>query len=160
MPTNAKILKKELRKLFETQIVGGARKFTQHVGETIIEGVVTKTAVAFGEARGGWIVGLHRRPANPGTLPNDTNGARTISRGKAVLRGMRGIQAIHVTNFTVQADILENGRFSPPDPGPSKRGHPPGQRVGQILVSGGYSTQSPQGMVAVTLEEVRTQFGP
>jgi hypothetical protein len=70
----------------------------------------------------------------------------------AALAALGPFQVSYVSNPVPYVQILDAGLFEPPDPGPSNDPRP--TRAGRILVQGGYSTQAPQGMVAVTLLEL------
>lgn len=115
---------------------------------TIFSGVVEKTPVDTGMARGNWQIGY-------GSMPTGTTGVRDASRGSAA----DGIAAkmtqpvigniIYLVNNLPYIGVLEYGGYpNPPDGGAGK-------------TSGGYSKQAPAGMVRVTVSEIsqRVQEG-
>lgn len=64
---------------------------------------------------------------------------------------------LYLQNFVPQIDILDQGLFVPPDPGPSKDPRP--GRKGRVLVQGGYSVQAPTGIRGDLTEAVAAKFG-
>lgn len=112
----------------------------------ILAGVVPKTPVDEGKARGGWQVTI----ATPATEKKQSS--NPISDGERALAGLKPYGLVWITNNEEHIAVLEFGLFTPPDPGPSKDPRP--GRRGKILVSGGFSTQAPQGMVRTTLIEL------
>lgn len=117
--------------------------------------VIQKTPVDTGRARGNWQTTIER-PARGETKTLDTSGAQSISAGTATIAKLKPYQVIWFTNNVPYILVLENGLFNPPDPGPSKDRRP--HRKGRILVRGGYSIQAPQGMVKVTIQELKQGF--
>lgn len=63
---------------------------------------------------------------------------------------------IWFTNNRIYASVWEYGTFEPSDPGPSRDPRP--HRRGKILVSGGFSTQAPEGFVGVSIRELESQY--
>jgi len=99
----------------------------------ILRGVVLKTPVDTGRARGGWQVELNARGTSTGV--SDKSGQAAINAGSATILSSQLSDAIYISNTIEYIVYLEEGR-----PGPG-------------------SNQAPQGMVAITLQEVSRQFG-
>ena len=60
---------------------------------------------------------------------------------------------VFVSNNVNHVIVLDQGLFTPPNPGPSKDKRD--DRLGKVLVQDGYSIQAPLGMVDLTIEELR-----
>jgi len=128
--------------------------------------IVRRTPVDTGRARGNWQVSLGEPAIGEVPFaygPIDSKASGTIEKGKIVINtvGLGGGTGqlppiVWITNNVPYILVLEEGGFVPSDPGPSK--DPRKGREGRVLVSGGYSVQAPNGMVAVTLQELLTQF--
>ena len=122
--------------------------------------LVLKTPVDFGIARGNWQVS-ESGDAQFVESQDDRSGSQTIERGVARAAQVSGPRSpleriLYIVNPTPYIEVLDQGLFDPPDPGPSN--DPRKGRFGRVLVSGGFSTQAPQGIVQLTLEEVRSLF--
>lgn len=91
--------------------------------------LVLKTPVDTGRARGGWQTGIGVSPTGQ-TRTLDRGGGSTILKGAQVLKDLPPFQVVYLRNNVVYIGALEEG----------------------------HSQQAPQGMVAVTLEELRAQF--
>ena len=87
----------------------------------------------------------------------DKDGRATYQKGLNAISDIPPFAVVWLTNNLPYAIVWEEGTFEPSDPGPSKDKRP--DRLGRTLVSGGYSTQAPRGMVAITLEELKAMFG-
>ncbi|MCP3980747.1 MAG: hypothetical protein GY716_15705 [bacterium] len=83
----------------------------------------------------------------PGANPPD------VTAAIVALAALGPFQATYVANPTKYGSVLDLGLFVPENPGPSKDPRP--GRQGRVLVQGGFSTQAPQGLVAITLRELR-----
>jgi len=115
--------------------------------------VIDKTPVDTGRAAGNWQLGI----ASPATSPLEAfGGEAAYERESPKLEEIAPFGVVFLNNNLDYISVLEDGRFVPPDPGPSKDPRP--GRKGRVLVAGGFSVQAPQGMVAVTLEELEQQF--
>ena len=119
-------LERFARKLSGDDLLKVQRKLTLDV----LAGVVKKTPVDTGRARGSWQVSQGAPPTADVDSP-DKNGNGTIARGIGALSGLRPFSVTFVSTNLVYAPVLENGS----------------------------STQAPAGMVGVTLEEIRSIFG-
>ncbi len=118
----------------------------------VLAGVIKRTPVDEGTARGGWLVGIGLPPDGAGIIDKgelgDPSGA-ALNSGLSVMAQLEPYQIVYITNNVEYIVTLDQGGFIPPDPGPSR--DPRKERKGKVLVRGGYSTQAPQGMVDVTL---------
>lgn len=94
----------------------------------VLEGVVDRTPVDTGRARGAWQVELNGPAA--GVRDLDANGGSTITAGAARIEGAEPGDDIHVTNNVPYIRRLEHG----------------------------HSRQAPGGMVEATLADVGGQF--
>lgn len=121
--------------------------------------IVIRTPVDTGRARGNWQTTIDT-PASSVLDIEDKSGGPTIEAGTQVARRIPPFSQSFISNNVEHILVLEQGGFIPKDPGPSKdpRGKPgsgkQGDRWGRVLVRGGYSVQAPQGMVALTFEEL------
>lgn len=121
-----------------------------------LNGVVDRTPVDTGRARGNWQMSVGE-PSSSVLDRTDIGGDSVKRDGESVIDNVPPFDVLWLTNNLEYIAVLEHGLFVPSDPGPSKDDRP--GRIGRVLVQGGYSTQAPQGMVALTVEEIRTQFG-
>ena len=103
--------------------------FVQKIALQVLRGVVLKTPVDTGRARGNWQVTIGE-PAEGEVANLDPSGGSTISEGTARILGAINFVVIWVVNNLPYIERLEDG----------------------------YSTQAPEGMVVVTLAEIETQF--
>lgn len=118
--------------------------------------IVEKTPVDHGHARLNWQVTIGI-PASavigePGIAAAPPNLAAALS----ALAALGPFQVVYISNPVPYIHVLEEGLFDPPNPGPSSDPRP--GRLGRILVRSGFSTQAPQGMVAVTVQELLAIF--
>ena len=119
-------LERFARKLSGDDLLKVQKKLTLDV----LSGVVLKTPVKSGRAKGSWQVSQGAPPTGDvDTL--DKNGGSTIVRGVGNLAGLRPFSVTFVASNLVYILPLEEGS----------------------------STQAPNGMVGVTLEEIRSIFG-
>ena len=91
--------------------------------------IVAKNAVDTGYAQGNWQVTIGSLPTGD-TDRLDKDGSATIAAGQAALAQLPPFQIVYIGNNVVYIWRLEEGS----------------------------STQAPDGMVAVTVEELRTMF--
>lgn len=115
---------------------------------TIFSGVIEKTPVDTGLARGNWQLGYDRMPAGTVSATNaagDATGAVTAKMNESVLG-----RTVYLVNNLPYIGVLEYGGYP----------NPPKDLTGG-KTSGGYSKQAPAGMVRVTVSEVsqRVQEG-
>lgn len=116
---------------------------------TALSRVVLRTPVDTGVTRGNWQSTIGS-PAT-GVLPK-RSAAEVQSEGQAVIANVPAFGISFISNNADHIEVLENGGFVPPNPGPSK--DPRKGRKGRTLVEFGYSVQAPQGMVAITAAEL------
>jgi len=125
--------------------------------------LVMKTPVDYGFARGGWhiTVGVESNSEPSG------EGSYDIGRGLSPdavfseeltklthLDRLKNFQVVYISNNVPYILVLDQGLFDPPNPGPSRDRRP--HRQGRVLVRDGFSVQSPQGMVDITIHEIIT----
>jgi hypothetical protein len=114
------------------------RKLTQvgrKVALELFRRVIYKTPVDSGRARANWQVTIGAQAS--GTVEfDDTNGGATMSRATAASAGFKAGDTIYLTNNLPYIRKLEEG------------GYPDGPKT-----VGGFSTQAPAGMVALTVQE-------
>jgi len=91
--------------------------------------LVNKTPVDTGRARGNWQVTISN-PAAGQLETTDKEGSGTIARGLAALGGLKPYMVVWITNNLDYIEFLEDGS----------------------------STQAPEGMMTVTIQELRTMF--
>jgi len=132
---------------------------TQRLAVLALRSLVKSTPVDTGRARGAWLVSL-TSPTGQQTKAKSKEGEGTIVKGQAKIHGARPYQIIWIFNNTSYIRILDEGGFVPANPGPSKTGGSQSKRgrkhrKGKVLVKNGYSTQAPQGMMAVALAKLR-----
>jgi hypothetical protein len=130
--------------------------------------VVLKTPVNFGTARANWQSTLDAPASGKVAVRSDDE---VIAEGQRVVAGLQPYSASFIANNSDHIEILELGGFVPADPESSteankKRRASRSSRdrwraaavtgdEGGPLVRGGYSLQAPQGMVGITVEELR-----
>lgn len=129
-------------------------KATRTIALEALTRIVRRTPVDLGQLRGGWVVALGAPSTSQGRPSKSAEGP--ITRGAERIARHTGFVAIHITNNVRHVLVVEQGGFTPPNPGPSR--DPRRGRKGRILVRGGYSVQAPKGMALVTVEELRRQF--
>ncbi len=93
-------------------------------------------------------------PSSETTESEDLTGSQAINRAVQAMAGFEAGPTIWVSNNSPYAAVWEFGTFIPPDPGPSK--DPRQDRLGKVLVVGGYSVQAPEGYLGVSIQEVVT----
>jgi len=120
-----------------------------------LAGVVEKTPVDRGHARANWQVSIGA-PITSVIDAVDKDGTSTVSLGNGVAANIPPFDIVWLTNNVPYIEVLENGTFEPPDPGPTKDKRE--SRHGKIVVAGGFSVQAPEGMVKVTLAEILSEF--
>ncbi|RLB68701.1 MAG: hypothetical protein DRH08_00150 [Deltaproteobacteria bacterium] len=120
--------------------------------------IVLKTPVLTGRARGNWqtTIGI---PASEEIDRESKRGTDVIgAEGLVKLAFLRAFQVSWITNNLPYIEVLERGLY----PKTVKRGTLVPKRRGgsryEIRSSGGFSKQAPQGMVAITVAELRLMF--
>lgn len=127
---------------------------------TIFSGVIEKTPVDTGMARGNWQIGFDTIPRGILSAPDRTKGSAS-GRVQSALGNQPIIgHVVYLVNNLPYIGTLEYGGYpNPPKHGSWVKGKKGGHYV--IKSSGGYSKQAPAGMVRVTLSEIsqRVQEG-
>lgn len=126
------------------------------VAFSALRGVVNKTPVDTGRARGNWQASIDIYPSNEIETERHGLGTGAIGKGVEVIKTIRPYCVFFLTNNVSYINVLEFGQFDPPNPGPTKDKRK--GRVGKILVKDGFSTQAPNGMVNATVSELRMMF--
>jgi len=167
MTSNIRQFEANVRKLARTLTVEQFNLFNRKICFESLRRAVLHTPVDTGVTRGAWQVTVNELPkgsdskdrsVSGSSSTSDKDGADTINRGNAVIATMPPYSLLWITNSTPHIMVLEEGLFDPPNPGPSSDPRP--GRFGEVLVSGGFSLQAPQGMVGLTLIELQAIFGP
>lgn len=162
-------LTRATKELTEDQLVTAHRALTLQA----LTGVVQKTPVDTGRTRGNWQTTVGA-PAQGELEIEDKTGSQAIANGRAAVEEIRPFGKSFITNNSPNIVVLEEGGYVPADPptdekslkrrraSRSKRERARAQAAtgneGGTFVKGGFSMQAPQGMVAVTLEELKAQF--
>jgi hypothetical protein len=159
-------LNKDFRK-FVAKAAGDTLVVQKKLGIQLLAGVINKTPVDTGRARGNFQVSTTTAPQGIVAVPSSNEsgdpGAAVGPGQKAFTDGVQKFAAANspfgvfwVVNNLPYVAVLDQGGFEPKNPGPSK--DPRKFRKGRILVKDGFSIQAPNGMVDLTIEEIRSQF--
>lgn len=144
------------RRFSKKQIPEVVKAATTKIVLDVLRGAVEKTPVDTGRARGGWQVSIGSLPG-PTSL-KDKNGGRVMSKGTNVAALAPPYSIMFISNSVNYIEVLEYGKFTPPNPGPSSIRFPSGRKIpgktGEVLVENGYHIQAPRGMLGVTTQEV------
>jgi hypothetical protein len=151
MPTNAKQFNDVVLSTGKSIPVELMVPFHKKVVILAFTSLIFNTAVDEGGTRGGWQLGINVLPRSK-VENDDPQGSKTLLTGLALLAGLPPFATVFMVNNQPAAPILDEGKFVPPDPGPSKDPRP--GREGQILVKGGFSVQTPKGIIPVAVQEV------
>lgn len=117
---------------------------------------VLRTPVDTGFTRGQKTVS-YGSPSDELTNRVDKSGSSTINANRAVIDANRDPYTISFHQNVAKAfPILDEGRFVPPNPGPSK--DPRKGRKGRVLVKDAHSVQAPRGIVGITFDEVEAKY--
>lgn len=108
--------------------------------------IVLKTPVDSGRLRANWQLTIGQ-PASGQVDAQDKFGFLTMGKNAGEALYLRLGQTVFITNNLPYAQTVEYGRF----------GNPPGSANG-AKTSGGYSSQTPQGMVRVSIRELQAQI--
>lgn len=120
------------------------------LGTTLFSGVVAGTPRDTQETSKSWLVSID--------APRTDQATSTLAEVLGIIKSAPLYSTIWIVNNKDHILVLEEGLFDPADPGPSKDRRL--ERFGKILVSGGYSTQAPSGIVAPVVKELEVIFGP
>jgi len=130
---NATEFNLDLQKFMDSLEPGLIVPFHKKIHMQLVERITKKMPVDTGQARGGTQTGVGVALEGQ-TGRTDKRGGATISANLAALSPLIAGQTSYITNNVKHVGFLEQGR-----PGPG-------------------SKQAPQGMFAVSLEEVKAQF--
>jgi hypothetical protein len=129
MSSNFQQFKAEVGRFADEEVPAKVRQVQQKIGLQALRGVVNKTPVDTGRARGNWQTTLGD-PAT-GTLDTtDPGGNQTIARGSNTVTTADPFSVIWLSNNLPYIERLEDG----------------------------YSQQAPSGMVSTTVTEIQVQF--
>ena len=129
MSDNFRAFSAEIGHFAEHDVPQAVQDVTAKIGLQALRGVVNKTPVDTGRARGNWHVSLGA-PLTAITTETDKGGGATIAKGSHVIMSVKPFGTIWLSNNLPYIQRLEDG----------------------------YSAQAPQGMVAVTVAEIESQF--
>ncbi len=104
--------------------------FVRQITSELLTRVVLKTPVKTGRARGNWQVDDASNPTTTETNTTDPVGSATIEVGLNKLKSIRNLDNVTVVNNVPYIEALENGS----------------------------SMQAPEGMLAISLEEIEVIF--
>lgn len=120
--------------------------FVQKIALTLLNKVMMKSPVDTGRFRANWMVGIGASDESVVEVEeSDAHGTvspSAMSRGQQKLATLAFGIPVHVSNNLPYAGILENG------------GYPLKPKGGEGKTVNGFSTQAPQGMLAISIEEV------
>lgn len=121
----------------------------------LLAGVVRRTPVDTGRARGNWQLSIGK-PAT-GVLDRKlTKRNKTSTEEQEKVQKIPHFSVVWLSNNLPYIEVLEFGKFTPKNPGPSKDHRK--KRKGKTWVKGGYSVQAPKGMLRVTLAQVESEL--
>ena len=150
------LLAADLAKVSHDLTAEETRTLQKKITLDIFAGVIFRTPVDEGVARGAWQISIGNLPSDSVQRVDKTEdefSSPTYLTGLQQLGALDFWDIVFITNNVKYVLVLDQGLFVPENPGPSKDPRP--DRLGEILVEGGYSVQAPTGMVDVTLESVR-----
>lgn len=153
-------LESDLRAMLKDATSETVRTVQKKITFDLLAGVVRRTPVDEGRARGGWQVGVNEAPqprptpVDPGKKVGDPTGA-ALTAAIPKLEKLPDYAIVFLVNDVPYIVVLDQGLFDPANPGPSK--DPRKGRRGKILVQGGFSTQAPAGMVDVTIASIAAE---
>jgi hypothetical protein len=129
MSSNFQQFKAEVGRFAEEEVPAKVRQVQQKIGLQALRGVVNKTPVDTGRARGNWQTTLGD-PATGTLETTDPGGNQTIARGSNTVTTADPFSVIWLSNNLPYIERLEDG----------------------------YSQQAPNGMVSTTVTEIQIQF--
>lgn len=154
--SRSKALAERLRKL-----AAAAPKAVDAIARSMFiagsDAVITGTPVDTGRLRYGWNPSVGEGDLGVPPEKGEFGDASAVQqRAHDVVAAAPQYPKLLLTNAVEHAAVIELGGFVPPDPGPSKDPRP--GRKGVILVSGGFSTQAPAGMLAKGVAAVEAKL--
>jgi hypothetical protein len=142
---------------FVDKAKGNTKIVCQKFAMTAFSRIIYRTPVDTGHLRSNWGCEVGN-PYSQVTNTFDKGGSRTVENAQAIVNGWDGKGSIYLCNNLPYVVVLEYGRY----PNPPKFGsRPKGLKKGanpngfmEFRSAGGFSSQSPQGMVRVTVAEM------
>lgn len=166
MPTNAPVFNREILRWVDEEIPRARADLARAVAIDLRATLAKYTPVDTGHHASRWQIAFGVAPQTAAPSPVAALGGTGVNvtplRTGPQARGPGGRfrraqgEDIIVYNDARAIRVLDEGGFVPPDPGPSRDPRP--HRRGRVLVSGGYSTQAPSGIVDKALAETRLRF--
>lgn len=157
MATNADLFNQEVKAVVRDMTGPQLVLFHKKIALEGLRRIVLKTPVDTGRARGNWQVGINTVNSDQLPVSKDKSGSASITKGvNTVVSGTKPFCNIRIFNNLPYITKLEYGQFIPPNPGPTRDPRP--ERFGLVWVENGYSIQAPNGMVDVTIGELRSMF--
>lgn len=154
MATDAKGFQAELEAVFG-RVLADTHERARELAIDAANSIILKTPVDTGQARANWIAAVGEIDRTT-TEEVDKTGANAIQQATAKAAEFEPYGTFFITNSLPYIEVLENGGFTPENPGPSKDKRK--GRQGEILVADGYSVQAPEGMVKKTAMELVAEY--
>ncbi len=129
MTDNFRQFSASIGRFTDEEVPRAVQDATVKLGLQALRGVVNKTPVDTGRARANWNVALGQ-PSNETTDATDPGGQQTLAKGEGTILSVKPFGQIWLSNNLPYARPLEDG----------------------------HSGQAPNGMVAVTVTEIQSQF--
>lgn len=140
------------RELPEQQV----RAVRNQLALTALRALVFTTPRDTGNAVANWQV-TTGSPATGWTPKADRDAQNaTVQEGAAAIARAPVYGVVHITNNVPYIEVLNNGGFMPPNPGPSTDPRP--GRNGRVLVRNGYSIQAPAGMLPAAVRAIDAEL--
>ncbi len=133
MSNNFTQFEREIRIFAEVVVPDDLQKIVKKLALQVLQGVVLKTPVDSGRARGNWMVAINDVPQGfieIGKFTRDEATDFALSRGIPIVESSKPYTAISIANNVPYIGVLEFGS----------------------------SKQSPEGMLRVTLANIQAQF--
>lgn len=144
-PVGARQFALECKQWAEKMVPEAHVAFVKKIVLEVFTRAMMKSPVDSGRFRGNWMVGIGASDESIVDVEeSDAHGAvspSAMSRAQQKLASLAFGIPVHVSNNLPYAGILENG------------GYPLNPKTGVKTING-YSTQAPQGMLAISIEEV------
>ena len=127
---------------FAAKSVANAQMVSRKLAFEVFGRVILRTPVDTGRCRANWSVSVGSMKTNT-TTATDPTGQATKAAAQSAAMSWNGKGSIFISNNLPYVAKLEYGGY----PNPPKHG---------VKTAGGYSIQAPQGMVRVTVEEMKS----
>jgi hypothetical protein len=152
--TNTKEFNSAILSWAEDEVPRALVKWQKRIVFEAFRKIIMRSPKDEGILIGGWVVTIDH-PSNA-KLDNPMDRDQAISKSSSALVNLVPFRIVWISNSVDYAYVIEEGKFDPKDPGPSKDKRP--DRKGKVLVKGGYSTQAPRGMVGITYLELNSKY--